>query len=157
MGWLTICAMVFGLTATAYALKSYLKLDSLRKKIDEYEEKHDYALNELSACRSIIRDKNEELQIANADKDEAIGVWKERYIDAVQTHSLLVDEREQLIGDRHDLVILGDQDVFTAYYHGELVVGQKRLNFSGYDDDTYRFEVVFGTEDKGSVYYYDEG
>ena len=158
MVWVTIGAMVFGLAASAYALKSFLELDSLRKKMDEYEEKHDYALDELSACRSIIRDKNEELQIAIADKDEAIGVWKDRYLEAVNVHSLLADEREQSIGDRHDLVILGDQDVFVAYYHGELVVGQKRMSFNGYEDDTYRFEVTFGnTKDEGNVIYYDGG
>ena len=153
MGWLALGLGVWAVVMTAYAINVYFDL-SAEKMVNEMLSE-DYELHKNS-----VRDIDEELKIAQADLEEAqeaLGVWKERYIDAVQTHSLLVDEREQLIGDRHDLVILGDQDVFTAYYHGELVVGQKRLNFSGYDDDTYRFEVTFGTEDKGSVYYYDEG
>ena len=153
MEWLALGLGVWAVIMTAYAINVYFDL-SAEKMVNEMLSE-DYELHKNS-----VRDIDEELKIAQADLEEAqeaLGVWKERYIDAVQTHSLLVDEREQLIGDRHDLVILGDQDVFTAYYHGELVVGQKRLNFSGYDDDTYRFEVTFGTEDKGSVYYYDEG
>jgi len=48
--------------------------------------------------------------------------------------------------------------VFVAYYHGELVVGQKRMSFNGYEDDTYRFEVTFGnTKDEGNVIYFDGG
>ena len=153
MGWLALGSGVWAIVMTAYAINVYFDLGA-EKMVNEMLSE-DYELH-----KNTVRDISDELKIAQADLEEAqeaLGVWKERYIDAVQTHSLLVDEREQLIGDRHDLVILGDQDVFTAYYHGELVVGQKRLNFSGYDDDTYRFEVTFGTEDKESVYYYDEG
>ena len=153
MGWLALGLGVWAAIMTAYAINMYFDLGA--EKIVNEMLSEDYELH-----KNTVRDIDEELKIAQMDLEEAreaLGVWKERYIDVVQTHSLLVDEREQLIGDRHDLVILGDQDVFTAYYHGELIVGQKRLNFSGYDDDTYRFEVVFGTEDKGSVYYYDEG
>lgn len=153
MGWLALGLVILLCLASNDAINQRRELKRTESVLDVVEK--DYEL-----YKNTVRDIDEELKIAQADLEEAqeaLGVWKERYIDAVQTHSLLVDEREQLIGDRHDLVILGDQDVFTAYYHGELVVGQKRLNFSGYDDDTYRFEVVFGTEDKGSVYYYDEG
>ena len=158
MDWFTICLVACGIVMSLHSLKIISENSSLRKKLNEYEEKHDYASDELSVCRSIIRDKNEELQIAIADKDEAIGVWKDRYMEAVNVHSLLADEREQSIGDRHDLVILGDQDVFVAYYHGELVVGQKRMSFNGYEDDTYRFEVTFGnTKDEGDVIYFDGG
>lgn len=153
MGWLALGLGILLCLASNDAINQRRELERTESVLDVVEK--DYEL-----YKNTVRDISDELKIAQADLEEAqeaLGVWKERYIDAVQTHSLLVDEREQLIGDRHDLVILGDQDVFTAYYHGELVVGQKRLNFSGYDDDTYRFEVVFGTEDKGSVYYYDEG
>ena len=153
MGWLALGLGVLLCLASNDAINVRRELKKMESVLDVVEK--DYEL-----YKNTVRDISDGLKIAQADLEEAqeaLGVWKERYIDVVQTHSLLVDEREQLIGDRHDLVILGDQDVFTAYYHGELVVGQKRLNFSGYDDDTYRFEVVFGTEDKGSVYYYDEG
>ena len=153
MGWLALGLGILLCLASNDAINLRRELKKMESVLDVVEK--DYELYKNTVC-----DIEEKLKIAQADLEEAqeaLGVWKERYIDVVQTHSLLVDEREQLIGDRHDLVILGDQDVFTAYYHGELVVGQKRLNFSGYDDDTYRFEVTFGTEDKGSVYYYDEG
>jgi len=145
---------IWAVLATAYAINVYFDL-GMEKMTNEM------LSEEIDLTKSSIRDIQEELRIAESDCEEtreAIGVWKDRYLEAVNVHSLLADEREQSIGDRHDLVILGDQDVFVAYYHGELVVGQKRMSFNGYEDDTYRFEVTFGnTKDEGNVIYFDGG
>ena len=158
MVWAILGLISYATGLTVYAVLSHLNHKVVLSKHEESQENHGLALDDISEYRSTLRDLNEELQIAIADKDEAIGVWKDRYLEAVNVHSLLADEREQSIGDRHDLVILGDQDVFVAYYHGELVVGQKRMSFNGYEDDTYRFEVTFGnTKDEGNVIYFDGG
>ncbi|TCI26659.1 hypothetical protein EVJ32_04610 [Exiguobacterium sp. SH5S4] len=160
MMWLALL-VAYATGLTVYAVFLYLDLDVVTARLESKQERYEEVLDELSESRSTLRDLQEELYIAQADLEEAkegIGVWKDRYLEAVNAHSLLADEREQSIGDRHDLVILGDDDVFVAYYHGELVVGQKRMSFNGYEDDTYRFEVTFGnTKDEGNVIYFDGG